>query len=342
MYTIANDQEFVDTLKQEENTKSSFVTYPTGWTGKGWIAYPSREGGAPTIGYGHKLNNGQTTLDIKDKDGKVVRTVNLLTEEITDKQAHDLLIQDIISHEKKAMKEWTKHTPIDGVAWHDLDATYRGMMTEIVFNVGTLENPKEVTRKGVTYKPRTTWGWTGLAGAIKAGNVESALKNISRKHKGKQLGRIKPFQDVWRPRLHKMVADLHPDGGPTNKYVDKAKFIFPEFDKLPRGKQVSFLSQVIKREREIEDEEAKEQSANNYYIDKMNQVSIERDAEVLEVRKQQAADKAIEEEEALLLKDEAPVDETSKVITEKLADVQYFMKEDGSVVKLDSKGTILE
>lgn len=352
MYTIASDKEFVELLKEQENTKSSLVRYPTGWTGDGWVKYPSREKGAPTIGYGHKLNPGQTTFDVKDKDGNIIRTIDMLTEKITDQEAHDLLIQDIISHEKKAEAEWTKHRPINGTAWSDLDPTYKGMLTEITFNIGTLEN-----------KARTKWGWYGLTRAIKAGNVETALKEISRMSDGKQLGRVKHFQKLWRPRLHKIVADLHPDGGKgkkSNPQVQKMLKIFPSFDQLNRGTQKQLLLKMMKLDIEEANAKKEEERGQQTYMKLMEQESNGRDRKVREALegKQREEDEATlqrEVQEELASREEQTlaqfdqrlqaverVDETDKVITEQLADVQYFVGGDGKVVKADSKGNILD
>jgi len=120
----------------------------------------------------------------------------------------------------------------------------------------------------------------------------------------------------------------------------------PGFDRLNDHMRANLLRAIVEEDVRLEQDRADAQLEYDHQqmmIEENNDRETEGRLRAREAQqKQQAADKAIEEEEALLLKDEAPVDETSKVITEKLADVQYFMKEDGSVVKLDSKGTILE
>lgn len=341
MNTIASDKEFVELLKQEENTKSASVKYPTGWTGSGWRAYPSREGGTPTIGYGHKLNPGQTTFDVKDSKGNVVRTINLLKDTITDQQAHDLLIQDIISHEKKAEAEWTKHTPINGVAWGDLDPTYRGMMTEIIFNIGTLEDKND----------RSKWGWKKLAKAIEVGDTKEAINQTSRTFNGKQLARVKNFQNLWRPRLKKNTT-------PTSKSptVDRIKQLMPSFDTFDRETQTALLVKMKGLDEQKAAEDEVTQREHNSYINKMEFDSNERDRQVQEtLEEEQRGEEALAiqqevqrgvtegETEALsgLNQRLSKLEQTNGVDNTTPTDIQYFQKPDGSVIKTDSTGTIL-
>jgi len=357
MMRFTQDKEFIDTLKEEENGVEE------GLAGGKWYPYILKGENHPTVAYGHAILGGQKVIKINGVDVDITRG-------ITEKQAHDLLIQDLIIHRKKAMKEWIKHDPIPSVKWDDLDPTYKNILTEITFNVGTLEAKDAYTKRDGTKVKVGDFNWPKLAKAIKNNNVEQVLAQTSRTFGGKRLGRVKPFQELWRPRLHKMQAKRasfkkdKDTATPTKEQVASLKAeaqirnlksILPDWDRFGKQTRVKLLAYAMQKEQERETEKGRVLSLDDKYIESMEQEADGRDRELQETlerdKRTEAEDSLIREQQeeqdqrrreseekrdAGIAKAITRVDETDKVITEQLSDISYFQREDGSVVAMKS------
>ncbi|RLC13393.1 MAG: hypothetical protein DRI24_15830, partial [Deltaproteobacteria bacterium] len=327
---ITADKALVEIIRDEENDRGSYKK--TGWDGVSkWYPYESREKGSDTIGYGHKMNvipKGSTAEEIRKLETVMIKgvPVNLRTEGLTEAQARWLLNADLLDHEKTAKTEYNSLKHNDTRLWGELSNAERNTYTEIVFNIGTLQE----RAGGKTIRGK--WGWPTLtdnmiawnANKTKA-NLKKVIDQISRTDdKGRRLGRVAPI-GKHHTTMYDAIANPTPSTNPSTQTPVEKLMALPGFDRLNDHMRANLLRAIVEEDVRLEQDRADAQLEYDHQqmmIEENNDRETEGRLRAREAQqKQQAADKAIEEEEALLLKDEAPVDETSKVITEKLADV---------------------
>lgn len=152
-----------------------------GYDGTYYHPYESAEGGAPTIGYGHKINERVVTIDGEE--------VDLMTTPLNEDMAKALLEQDLQVAEVKARKEYTAANNPAGKKWSELSNVEKSIYTEIVFHVGTLSN-----REG-------KFGWPKLSKAIKDKDQKAILQEIERGFRPAGSDELKP--DKRRNKLLK-------------------------------------------------------------------------------------------------------------------------------------------
>ena len=156
-----------DHLKRAEQ-----LADPVGRTEKGWR--PFKVEGTRTnehnIGYGHKLNEAEIDGNfIKLPDGSIHDFE--LFGEMTDQQIEELLQADIAESRRRAERDWNRFQK--DVKFSSLSDRYQDVLTEIVFNIGTL---RVKGSKGKKFE------WKKLATAIKADKVEDVRNEINRKN----------------------------------------------------------------------------------------------------------------------------------------------------------------
>jgi len=98
-----------------------------------WSPHPSPEGGLPTLGYGHKLE--QRDIDNGDilVNGRFEPVWGL-----PDDMVIALFHADVKEAEDRAANEWNQHRPSHGLTWEWLPIKYRCVLTNLVFNLGSL------------------------------------------------------------------------------------------------------------------------------------------------------------------------------------------------------------
>ena len=151
---------FIDTLKQVENgSKKGYKE------GIGWKPHKSAEGGTRTIGYGHKLSPQEDKGNyIELPDGDIVELSN---RGLTDEEVNMLLQADISKSKKIAAKQWNDSQDI---SFESLDPVKQNVLSEIVFNIGTLNN-----KSG-------KFGWPSLAKGIKNDDQDLIKKEMMRSY----------------------------------------------------------------------------------------------------------------------------------------------------------------
>jgi hypothetical protein len=139
-----------ETVRQEENGIRS------GWsedTNK-WLPHASAEGGTPTIAYGHKFATQAEADSVTASGG------------ITEAQAIEWFQEDMSTAESKAKSQYEEE--YSGKSWDTLDVLGKLMLTEVVFNIGTLKNAEG------------GYDWPSLTTAIHAKDFATAAGQLSR------------------------------------------------------------------------------------------------------------------------------------------------------------------
>ena len=325
---VAKQQWFLDVLKQEENGNK------VGYDGMYWSPHASPEGGKDTIGYGHKI-----LTDIVRVGGK---EFNLKYDRLTESDTNKLLVQDIALAEKKASQQFTTLDPMKGTRWRDLPLTYKTILTEIVFNTkgGLIKNGKSA--------------WPSLIKGMENQNHPTILKEIMRGFTNAK-GVVKPLTKRVTALRKAYKKHLGVSESPTGGQIQRLQQSLPFFDTLGKQSQARLLAKMVAEDQRLE----RERSIKQVEYDVLMEEANERDRQVqeaLEGEQRLEAEATLQQEvqSELSTREEQTfsqfdqrlqaverVDETSKVITEQLADVQYFQREDGTVVKTDSSGNIL-
>lgn len=114
------DKEFINYIKKVENGSK------IGFNNGKWMPHPSPEGGSPTIGYGHKIQKGEDQL----------------LKGISDKQAEELLVQDLYRAKQKVESDIQKMFKVK----IPLHPNQEEMLIDFVFNLGTLTGFPKFTR----------------------------------------------------------------------------------------------------------------------------------------------------------------------------------------------------
>ena len=139
-----------ETVQQEENGIRD------GWsnTSSKWLPHASKEGGTPTIAYGHKFAT-QAEADAVTASGG-----------ITEAKAIELFKEDMSTAESRAKSQY--EAAYADKSWDTLDVLGKLMLTEVVFNIGTLKD-----KEG-------KYGWPSLTTAIHDKDFAMAKDQLSR------------------------------------------------------------------------------------------------------------------------------------------------------------------
>lgn len=98
-----------------------------------WSPHPSPEGGTPTLGYGHKLEQ----RDVDNGDILIGGTWHPVWG-LDDDSVIALFTQDVKEAEERAKNEWNSLRPDDAPSWDWLQEKYRCVLVNLVFNLGSL------------------------------------------------------------------------------------------------------------------------------------------------------------------------------------------------------------
>lgn len=158
---------FRDLLKEVENANK------TGFKSNAWFPHKSVEGGTRTLAYGHKLSK-------QEEDGNYVvlpngKIIDFDVRGLTEDEAETLLDADIQKHKSIAATQWNnfQKTPFS-----TLSPMHQSVLTEIVYNIGSLKNSKG------------KWGWPSLAKGILNNDDEVVKKEIMRSFTNPQGKRV--------------------------------------------------------------------------------------------------------------------------------------------------------
>ena len=146
-----------DVVKHEENGIRENWNKET----KKWLPHSSEEGGTTTIAYGHKFAT-QAEADVVTAKGGITET-----------EAVEWFKEDMKTAEGRAKKEYEAEYPTK--KWGSLDALGKLMLTEVVFNIGTLKklNKKTNVRE---------YDWPLLSEAVQDKDYKVAKDQLSRKY----------------------------------------------------------------------------------------------------------------------------------------------------------------
>lgn len=306
---VARQPWFLDILKEVENGRKQ------GFDGENWAPHESPEGGKDTIGYGHKI-----LTDIVKISGQ---EVNLKFDRLSDRDVEKLLIQDVALAEKRAAKQFTDLSPMGDTRWRDLPLQYKTILTEIVYNVGTLQNNKG------------KWGWPSLTKGMKEDNHKTILSQLMRKFTnkaGKEVAlttRVNKLKRVYKDQLG--VAPI-----PTEERIERLKTALPFFDDLGKAARAKLLAKMVAEDEQLKRERAVKQTEYNTLMEEAN----ERDRAVREglEEERRTEEEAALQREVQETEEVKPVDE---VVPEKPEGTQFFQREDGKVIQVDSIGNII-
>jgi hypothetical protein len=381
---MLSDAEFLKMMATEENQYGGGGRQDdTGWVAgtSRWIPYNSKEDkpqaptingkyyGAPTIGYGHKIFPQNMQFDAATGRYSYIRKIGGvdydLFKGITDAQAKELLKQDIIDHFDRARSRWDKHMPMGkgDVTFDELPLEFKAILLEIDYNVGLEKDGK--------------WEWPSLAKAMKAGQLDGPdgiLNHISRTDgNGKQLGRVKRFQEFWKNRLEAkpdVLKLFNPSGKPVNQILNynprkdmaiskptilkqlaqdlkdgmlKGNEFFKRFNKQGQVKLLNKLLADQQASIKAENDAAKtfgqilEDTVSS--LDQIEQVAAQNEVEYqkqLEEQLQAEVEAEMAKSQPTAQTGNVPqrVDETANVITEQPANVEYFQDDLGEVIKM--------
>lgn len=156
------------------------------------------------VGFGHKIPASQASVRVGGRE----IFVGPGSPGLTESQARQLLEEDIQRSRAKAAKMFNKYNPLqDGTQFHQLRSVEKDLMTEIVFNVGTLA--KTVDRRPINSK----FGWPNLAKAMyeyRSGNKEALgqlLKETERKGLTDRNEKLKKYFGAnWEPQEQEFNA----------------------------------------------------------------------------------------------------------------------------------------
>ncbi|NQZ74717.1 MAG: hypothetical protein HRT61_01185 [Ekhidna sp.] len=118
----------------------------------GWFPHRSLEGGTDTIGYGHKLSPSEDARDYVMISGEEVPFDEQNRIGIPDELIHQLFREDVERSMVTARNQWNVFYSAD-IYFDGLASKYQCILTDLVFNIGTLVN-------------RNEWQWPSLAQGI--------------------------------------------------------------------------------------------------------------------------------------------------------------------------------
>lgn len=148
------NENFVSQLKVLENRNREGFDAKSGR----WFPHASREGGRPTIGYGHKLD-----------DVSPAELTHITRNGVPDHVVNAWLAQDLTEAEAKAARQYNAHRIElnDPRPFVELTPAERHAYTEIVFNVGSLEEGGK-------------WGWPRLHRAFRENDKAGIREQLRR------------------------------------------------------------------------------------------------------------------------------------------------------------------
>lgn len=117
----------------------------------GWFPHLSVEGGTRTIGYGHKMSEGEDAGNYVKVGGERI-DFEPGVKGVPDSKIMQLFREDVQRAWATARSQWNRFHS-DKVYFDDLHMKYQCILTDLVFNIGTL----------VSFG---RWGWPNLAEAI--------------------------------------------------------------------------------------------------------------------------------------------------------------------------------
>ena len=158
------------------------------------------------VGFGHKIPAQKASVMVGGREIHVGPGSPGLTEA----QARQLLREDIAKARKKAAREFNQFNPLeDGTRFDQLRDVERDLMTEIVFNVGTLNKTKD------RQKVEGVFGWPKLARAMweyRSGNkdrLDTILAETERKGLTDRNQKLKEyFGSRWTPSTDVNLSEL--------------------------------------------------------------------------------------------------------------------------------------
>ena len=144
-----------EVIQNEENDRGE-IEDSDNWnkTTKRWLPHKSAEGGTQTIAYGHKFAT-QAEADAVTASGG-----------ITEEKAVEWFKEDMATAEGRAKKEYEVKYPDH--KWSSLDTLGKLMLTEVVYNIGTLKD-----KEG-------EYDWTKLSVAVQKKDFKVAKGQLSR------------------------------------------------------------------------------------------------------------------------------------------------------------------
>ena len=151
-----------------------------------WTPHESPEGGLKTIAYGHKFAT-QAEQDAAEAEGW------------TEAKAQEVFTDDMSVAEAKAKKEYDEEYESDGHTFEELDDLGRLMLTEVVFNIGSL-------------KKNDSFDWPNLSEAVRKKDMSDAKAQLSRTYsytnkEGKKVtesltGRVDALKEIYDEMLN--------------------------------------------------------------------------------------------------------------------------------------------
>ena len=118
-------------LMMEENAAGAGLDKESGT----WKPHKSPEGGTDTIGFGHKLQPGQTHIEVGGKRYSIA-------DGIPGPVMAQVFDQDLMAAGEKAKRSINKFKP-SGLTWKDMSPAHKMIMAEKVFNVGSIATSEE-------------------------------------------------------------------------------------------------------------------------------------------------------------------------------------------------------
>jgi len=167
--SVTTNFKFMQALMKVENGIKSGYDKDTDT----WSPHPSPEGGLPTLGYGHKLE--QRDVD----NGDIF--INAMAHPVwgmPDDMVITLFTLDVTEAEEQARNEWNQYKPQGALSWDYVPQKYRAILTNLVFNVGSLA-------------PKGHLGWPKLFDAIKRENDSEVLHEATTSYRRPDGVRVK-------------------------------------------------------------------------------------------------------------------------------------------------------
>ena len=325
---VYEDKEYLDYLMSVENNMNDPKGGWSSETGR-WFPHESFENdGSYTIAYGHKIFTDEVMIN-----GEMVK----LSEGITDEQARQLKVADVVKHTARAEREFNKVQPMGkNVGWQDLPYNSRLIYSELAYNPGLL-------------KKDGSWRWTKLNKGIKANDWDVVFEESKRYSGGQELkGRNVAFKELLQKKNQELIdsgsryADVDTGIEAINKVLKRNNMGIPPelISQMSPGQIIKLTTNMLRRQKDRMAEitqEPEEMTVNSgLWLTKREQEIAaehkmkqeEHDAKMAEIDAQQA--KAKEK-----LKNTTA--STPKATGEKKVAVEkpeYFMDEDGKVVQM--------
>jgi len=166
---------FIKALQDAENAQKAGYELDAGW-----FPHGSPEGGTRTIGYGHKLTPSEDAREYVLIGGLEYAFDFLGRKGVPDDKINELFREDIERSMNTARAQWNSFYSTSS-HFDNLASKYQCILTDIVFNVGTLVN-------------RNEWQWPKLAAAILT-NTDSEVRGESLRYFTNPMGKKIPLTE---------------------------------------------------------------------------------------------------------------------------------------------------